>query len=395
MLVLNQFAKPRSQSGGTRHVELFGSLPRWSHIILAGGRNHLTQQAYSQCGPGLITVSVPPSNGGAVARLWSWATYVGRAVTRARSLGPIDVVYASTPHLFTPVAGAWIAKRRGIPLVVEVRDLWPKSVADAAVIDQKGTTYRLLERLERWVYARADAIVAVTPGWEDHFERCGVPPTQVAVVSNGADVGDFDVSASRAELRREWEITGFTAIFAGAHGPKDGIDRVLDAAAASLDVNFLLVGSGPVKTAARERVRREGLANVVFRDPVPKRDLPRLLKACDVGIHAVTPLAVFEDGMSPNKLFDYLAAGLPVVSNAQGPLRNVLRQGQCGILGGPDSLAASLEQVRGATDTKRREWGEAGRLLVRHRFSRAVQATRLADVLDSVVEAATPAPVGA
>lgn len=384
VLVLNQFALPRSQGGGTRHVELFGALPAWSHLILAGGRNYSTQAAYSRREPGFLTVPVPPSDGGPARRLRSWGTYVARATRRGLGLGAIDVVYASTPHLLTPVAGALIAWRRRVPLVIEVRDLWPQSVADASVIDRNGRAYRLLEGLERWVYARADAIVALTPGWEAHFERCGVSGSKVAVVTNGADVASFDVAEPREELRRAWGIRGFTAVFSGTHGPKDGIDYILDAARTSPQIQFLLVGTGPAKHSAQNRVRRDGLRNVTFADPVPKHELPRLLQACDVGIHAVTPLPVFEHGMSPNKLFDYLAAGLPVVSNAQWALRHVLDQGECGVLGGPDSLAAALEKVHRASPAERALWGERGRQIVAQRYARHVQAQHLADVLDSV-----------
>ena len=127
------------------------------------------------------------------------------------------------------------------------------------------TTHRLLAAVERYLVQSADHIVAVTPGWGDHFAGLGGRPyTAVSVITNGAETSDFAIAESREDLRDEYDITGFTAVFAGAHGPKDGIDLILDAASDLPELTLLLVGDGPSKPRAVTRARREGLSNVRF-----------------------------------------------------------------------------------------------------------------------------------
>jgi len=282
-----------------------------------------------------------------------------------------------------PVAGAIVATLRRIPLIVEVRDLWPESIIGAGALRRGSRTHRLLVGLERWIYKRADQIVVVTPGWTEHFAGLGIDLHKIHVVSNGTDLDDFAVTDSRETLRSEFGLTGFTAVYAGAHGPANALDLVLDAAKALPSINMLLVGAGSQKARLQERAAAEGLANVEFRDPIPKTEMPRLLSACDVGVHSIEPLPVLAQGMSPNKLFDYMASGLPAVSNAAVGLREVIVDGECGHLGGPESLEFCLRQVYEATPEQRAMWGDRGREIVNERFSRSAAAATLRSVLQT------------
>jgi len=143
-----------------------------------------------------------------------------------------------------------VSKLRRVPLIVEVRDLWPESIVAAGLLRRGSRIHHALIALERWIYRRADQIVVVTPGWEEHFTDLGVGQEKVHVVPNGAEPSDFQVTQTRAALRSGNKISGFTAVFAGSHGPKDGIELVLDAAEKLPEVNFLLIGAGPSKSKA-------------------------------------------------------------------------------------------------------------------------------------------------
>lgn len=384
VLVLNQYALPRERGGGTRHVDLFSRIRGWLPLIVAGSRDHYTQEVFHTDDARFRLVWVPPYAGNGAARIVGWATYALQAVAIGLTRRRIDVVYASSPSMLAPVAGWFVARLRRVPLVLEVRDLWPASIVAAGALRDGSALHRLLEALERWLARRADHVVVVTPGWEEHFAALGVDASQLTVVPNGAEPSDFNIETGRNDLRRREGINRFTAVFAGAHGAKDGIDYILDAAAALPDIDFLLVGAGAVKQQARERACRQSLANVEFRQPVPKSQLPCLFAACDIGIHAVTPLAVFDKGLSPNKLFDYMSAGLPVVSNAAEALASVMTDRECGRLGGPDDLAECLRAVQQASEQQRELWGRRGRDIVSMRYSRSAAALQLRGVLEDI-----------
>jgi len=387
VLVLNQFALPRTEGGGTRHVDLFGRLTDWQPLIVAGDRNHYSQQRFATTDGRFLLVRLPRQRGGGLARLFSWLAFALQGFVVAVGRRDVDLIFGSSPQPLAALSGLLAARVRRVPFILELRDLWPESMLSAGKLREGGLAHRALARLERHLVRSADQIVCVTGGWERYLTQLGTTPECITVIHNGTEPVDFRTSQTRQQLRRLHRIEGFTAVFAGAHGEKDGIDLILDAAQALPDVNFLLVGSGPVKAQAISRASAQGLANVSFRESVPKSDLAGLLRACDVGIHAVTPLDVFEHGMSPNKLFDYLAAELPVVSNAAGPLRRIMMDGECGRLGGPRSLPECIDAVRSASCADRVAWSRRGLEILEQRFSRTAASGRLEWLLNETTQA--------
>lgn|GEM_PF-74026 len=392
VIVLNQFAIPRSESGGTRHIDLFGRLEGWNTLIIASNRRHGSQDPYHTDDHRFRLVWVPTHHGGRGARALGWVMFALQAFVITITRRRVDVVYGSSPQLLAPLAGLAAARLRRARFVLEVRDLWPESIVAAGMMRPGGTLHRALSRLEKVLVTSADAIVAVTPGWEEHFAKLGARPGRVHVISNGTEVDDFTVSEPRDALRAEFGLSRFTAIYAGAHGPANDLDLLLDAALNSPELDILLVGDGTRKNALRDRARKQHISNVVFLDPLPKPALARLLSACDVGVHCIAPFPLLAMGMSPNKLFDYMAAGLPVVSNAREGLRDVVVDGECGALVGPRSLGAALRRVHDVSPRQRVTWGARGRELVNDRFSRSVAAARLGELLTEVACNGAPAP---
>lgn len=383
--MLNQYAVPRSQGGGTRHVDLFGRLTHWAPTIIATSRSHATQEVYTTDDKRFILVPTPGYDKNGVSRVLGWAVYAACAVVVGLRRRRLDLVYASSPQLLAAAAGYVVARVRRLPLVIEIRDLWPESIVAAGQMKAGGLPYRVLASLEKFLCTAADHIVVVTEGWETHFAELGVGISKISVIPNGTEAAEFAVDQPRSALREKWKIDGKTAIFAGSHGVKDGIDILLDAALELPQLNFLLIGAGSMKSAAENRVREQRLVNVRFQDPVPKSVLPELLAACDVGIHAVSPLEVFDKGMSPNKLFDYMAAGLPIVSNAAVGISRVTVDGECGRVGGPRDLTNCLRNVLAADDCVIAAWRAQGPRIVQARFSRAQASRRLEAILDAAL----------
>jgi glycosyltransferase involved in cell wall biosynthesis len=240
--------------------------------------------------------------------------------------------------------------------------------------------------LERFVYRRADHIVVVTGGWTDHFKALGISDDKVSVIANGVDVDKMVVTEPSERLRAEFGFPQdrLTAIYAGAHGPANGLDQLLDAAAELRDVDIVLIGAGTERDRLIELVESRKISNVRFMEPVPKAELARVLAACDIGIHILAPWDLLQQGLSPNKLFDYMAAGLPVVSNCAPGLQAVIADGECGRLSQPDDFTAALRAVAAASPEERRRWGATGRAIVAERFSRTAAADRLSELLASV-----------
>ncbi|MGW0228303.1 glycosyltransferase family 4 protein [Actinopolymorpha singaporensis] len=392
VLVLNQSALPRSQGGGTRHVELFGRLSRWSHRIVAGNRNYTTRERFSSRSPAFVTVPVPNYESNGPGRVLNWLAYaVGALVAGLRS-GRYDVVYASSPPLLTPLAGRLLAWLRRVPFVLEIRDLWPRSMVELGYLADGSRTHRMLVALEGFVYRSADVIVAVADGWQDHFAAFGVRPEKVVLISNGAEPADFVPTVSRDKARADLGADGFVAVYAGAHGPANGLDLVLDAAGQLSGCTFFLVGDGLDKARLVTRAREEGIGNVRFLPAVPKEQLANVFVAADVGLHTLAQAELFKEALSPNKLYDYLAAGLPVVTNVGGDLERRLVEAGCAVRGsaepGEPSLPALVAALRGLGELgadERARMGARGRAYVERHVSRTVMAARLEALLDDAI----------
>lgn len=387
VLVLNQFALPLDQGGGTRHAELFDQLEGWTARIMAGNRNHYSQERFTTLDDRFELVPVPAQAGHPAQRLASWLVYVARVVVRSFRSRPLDLVYASSPHLFAPVAGVVISRLRRVPLIVEVRDLWPESMVAAGIIRRDSKIHRMLAHLEKRILNAADHVVAVTPGWREHFASLGIPDSGVTIVPNGTDPWVVPIDYDRSAMRQRLGLTGFSAIFAGAHGPANGLHLVLAAARELPDVTFVLMGSGPVKAQIMAQAEAEDLVNVEFWDGVSKSVLMEVLAAFDVGIHALAPMSVLEKGMSPNKLFDYVAAGIPAVSNCEKGLCLVFPEDESVLLGPAGSLADSVSRVQNMSSDERGERVEAGRHILDSGYSRTNSRRKLHRVITEVVRA--------
>lgn len=384
-LVVNQYAFPREYGGITRNFDMFARLRDWSFQIISSKRHHLTGEAMSSVDKRFTLVPIPAYSGNGAMRLLGWGVFAAEAFGVGLTKR-FDVVFASSPQLLAPVAGLALATVCRKPFVLEVRDLWPESLVTGGSLKEGSALHKVLQFVEKTLYRRASQIITVTAGWEDHFRALGIDTGKLNVVPNGADLAEFDLPESKDELRREAGIDGFTAVFSGSHSNYVGLDLIVDAAEQLPDVNFLLIGSGARKAWAQEEVGRRGLANVRFHDQVPKDKMVRLLKACDVGLHTVSPQSVFDKGMSPNKLYDYLASGLMVVSNARQPLKAVITDDEVGAVVEPTELVEGIRRVRDADENTRRRWHERARELMTDRFSLDASAALLQRALDKAVK---------
>ena len=390
VLVLNQFALPLSSAGGTRHVEVFSRLEGWTPLILAGRKNMHDHGVVENEGP-LETVPVTPYRGNGITRVLNWGSYTATAGVAALRNGPFDVVFGSSPHLGAALVGRLLARVWRVPFVLEVRDLWPQILADAGILAETSPVYRALSMLEGWLYREAAAIVVLAEGTTDDIEARGINRNKVHFVPNGADPADFCVNESRDTLREFYGLgDGPVAVYAGAHGPANGLDLLLDAAAElheqGDDLQIVLVGDGVSKAALLQTATDRSLTNVTFLDPIPKSEIPRLFAAADIGIHCLADIELFHRGVSPNKLYDYMAAGLPVITNTPGEVADLVTNSGAGEAVGPSELAAGLRRLLERSADERTSLGRAGQRFMEAHRSRAATARAIEHLLDSVSE---------
>jgi len=300
---------------------------------------------------------------------------------------PYDLVFATTTPLTAGIPGIIARWLRGKPFVFEVRDLWPELPKAMGVI-RNPLVLAAMAGLEWLSYRSADRLIGLAPGIVDGIARRGVPRQRITMIPNGCDIDIFGSTDSRWRPEHV-RHTDLLAAYTGTHGLANGLDAVLDAAAELKsrgrdDIKLLLVGQGRTKTALMARAAHENLNNVIFHDAVDKQRLAGLLQATDIGMQILADVPAFYFGTSPNKFFDYIAAGLPVLNNYPGWVASLIEQNACGFAVTPrDPKAfADVLEVAAADPAMLAAMGTRARTLAAEEFDRVALSERFAEWLE-------------
>lgn len=298
-----------------------------------------------------------------------------------------DVLFATTTPLTAAIPGIAARWLRGARFVFEVRDLWPELPKAMGVI-RNPVVLSLMGGLEWLAYKSSHRSIGLSPGIVDGIVRRGIPAERVTMIPNGCDLELF---AGQGEPWRPAGVSSkdLMAVFAGTHGPANGLDAVLDAAAelkrrGRPDIKLVLIGQGKLKPALMQRAEREGLGNVIFHAPVPKTRLTGLIASADVGLQILDNIPAFYYGTSPNKFFDYIASGLPVLINYPGWLAEKVSEHRCGYAVPPADPLAFADALIHAADHRNEllEMGRRSLAIAQSEFSRSELAVRFMNVLE-------------
>jgi glycosyltransferase involved in cell wall biosynthesis len=392
------FSTPRG-SVGIRSYEMARRLLARGHQVTmvcgsyGGGETGLTQPFARGCRRGRVDgidiIEFDLSYSNSDGFLKRTLTFLKFAV---RSVGLVfteryDLVFATTTPLTAGIPGIFARWLRRKPFVFEVRDLWPELPKAMGAIRNPLVLWAM--SVLEWVsYRSAHRLIGLSPGIVEGITHRGVPSQRILMVPNGCDL---DLFGGSLEPWRPQSIapTDLMAVFAGTHGMANGLDAVLDAAAELKrrgrgDIKLLLIGQGKLKPALQARAQREELDNVVFHEPVNKARLAGLMAATDLGLQILDNVPAFYYGTSPNKFFDYIAAGLPVLNNYPGWLAELIERHGCGFAVPPADPAAFADALeRAAADRGAlKVMGERGQALARQEFDRSRLADRWADWLE-------------
>ncbi|MFG0589522.1 glycosyltransferase family 4 protein [Acinetobacter sp. YQ_14] len=295
-----------------------------------------------------------------------------------------DVVFATTTPLTAGIPGIFAKWFRRKPFVFEVRDLWPELPKAMGVIKNPIVLW-MMSVLEWTSYHSADRLVGLSPGIVDGIIKRGIAPEKVASIPNGCDL---DIFASEHQAWRPEGVqpTDLMAIFTGTHGLANGLNAVLDAAVElkkrqRMDIKLVLVGDGMQKKALLERAAELQLDNVIFHDPVNKAKLAGLMASADIGLQILANVPAFYYGTSPNKFFDYISAGLPVLNNYPGWLAELITKEQCGFAVPPENPQAFADALEQAANQREKliEMGRNGQQVAREQFNRSILSQKFSD----------------
>ena len=402
ILYFHQYFKTPTGAGGTRSYEMAKSLIENGHTVTMvyllsyRAKSPISEQPFYKGirrgnvdGIDLIELDLDYSGKmGLVKRSWVFLKYSFKSVKLAFNEN-YDLLFATSTPLTAGIPGI-VMKLSGKkkPFVFEVRDLWPELPKALGVIKNPFILW-LLGVLESVSYKKADACVALSPGIKKGIEKKIKKNKKVELIPNGCDLDLFKPGNHPKSIFHNVSEDQMVATFMGAHGIANGLDAVLDAASIlkklgyEQKIKLVFIGDGAKKTDLLERKSRENLNNCLFINPVPKKELIEYMHASDVGLMILNNIPAFYYGTSPNKFFDYISSGLPVINNYPGWLADMINENNCGIAVPPDSpkLLANALIYLFKNPQERIKMGESARELAVSKFDRNILASKLESLL--------------
>ena len=396
---LHQYFNTPSMSGGTRSYEMARRLVAMGHEVNMvtslrepdGRKDWFTTD---EAGIQVHWLPVPYSNHmGYNQRIASFFKFALGAARKAASL-PADVVFATSTPLTIALPGAYTARRQKVPMVFEVRDLWPElPIAMGALRNPVARMFA--RRLEKFSYRNSKHVVALSPGMRDGVINAGYPIDNVSVIPNSADLELFGSGQTVAgSFRQSYPQLGTNTplvVYTGTMGAINGVDYLPRIAGAALQAGFSLqfavVGQGGQENRVREEGLRRGVLGKNFHmfPAVSKTDMPTVLRDADVALSLFIDLGAMWAN-SANKFFDALASGTPIAINYGGWQKDLIEQTGAGLVIPPnDPVAAAQALAKFTSDAGRlTAAGKAARRLAEDQFDRDILAQQLEGVLVDV-----------
>ncbi len=401
ILLIHQAFAALDEPGGTRHHEIARHLVAQGHkvTVITGQMSYLTgertasgwlHKTVDDVGVEIWRCySYPAWHRSFFHRLLSFLSFMFSACIAGLRVRNVDLVWGTSPPLFQGLASWAVARFRGRKFLFEVRDLWPYFAVAVDVLRQPILIW-LSEGLERFLYRRADHVVVNSPGYIDHV--CARGARAVELVPNGVDVSMFDPSEEGVEFRQMHGLEGkFIALYAGAHGISNDLAVLLTAAEKLSDVEDLVIvflGDGKEKADLMESAEEARIENVRFLPPLSKAEMPRALAAADLCIAILKPIEAYKMTY-PNKVFDYMAAGRPVILAIDGVIREVVERAGAGLFampGDPEAIARAIRRLKMDPETRLR-MGKSGRDFVEQHFDRPASARKMRRLMVGMVGA--------
>lgn len=389
------FSTPKG-SAGIRSYAMAQSLIRNGHQVtmvcgsFGAGQTGLTQPFNKGArrgvvdGINIIEFELPYSNSlSFLKRILIFLSFAFKSIKVALT-EDYDIVFATTTPLTAGIPGIFAKWFRRKPFVFEVRDLWPELPKAMGVIKNPIVLW-MMSVLEWMSYHSADRLVGLSPGIVDGIIKRGINPEKVASIPNGCDL---DIFASEHQPWRPEGVkeTDLMAIFTGTHGLANGLNAVLDAAVElkkrqRTDIKLVLVGDGMQKKALVKRANELQLDNIIFHNPVNKEKLAGLMASADIGLQILANVPAFYYGTSPNKFFDYIAAGLPVLNNYPGWLAELITKEQCGFAVAPENSHAFADALEQATNNREQlaQMGKNAQKVATEQFNRFILSQKFSE----------------
>ncbi|PSR53992.1 hypothetical protein AHMF7605_10910 [Adhaeribacter arboris] len=357
VLYIHQYFITPNEPGGTRSYWFAKELIANGHqVIMLTSRNKQQKLIEKKLIDGIEVIYIKNSysnNMGIISRLWSFFRFMLLSTWVGLRQKNIDLVYATSTPLSIGIPALAIKQFNGIPYIFEVRDLWPEVPIQMGAIKNK-FVINLLNWFEKKIYFSAKHVVALSPGMRDGVIKTGTSPNKVTMIPNMAKKDEFFVRAKNWEVARTFNLdtNHFNVVHFGAMGIANGLEYIVKAAAVLKrkniqNIDFVFLGEGKTELELKRICELEELTNVKFLGKHPMKTVSEIVNICDCSMVSFSDVPILYTN-SPNKLFDSLSAGKPLIVNSAGWTKEMVEENNCGVYvnpQNPDDLANMLVKM--------------------------------------------------
>jgi glycosyltransferase involved in cell wall biosynthesis len=299
------------------------------------------------------------SNSGTVRRILDYLSFMVTAFVAGLFQPKPDLIAVTSPQFFAAVGACALAWIRRVPFVMELGDLWPDSIVAVGAM-KKGFGLRMLEKVELFMYRRAERIIPLTDSFKRNLVSRGVSGDKIDVVINGVDLSRYAPRARNLALAEAWGIAPgeFVIAYVGTHGMAHALGNVLDAAERTNGrIRWLLVGAGAERENLVADANRRRLSNLTMIGAQPKEQMPDVWSLCDVALVHLRDTPLFES-VIPSKIFEAMGMGLPILlACPTGEASHIVQESGAGICvrpEDPEALANAAALLAGNSELTRK-----------------------------------------
>ena len=361
--IVNHYGEPPTLGTNTRHYNFALELIKRGYDvrIFAASTIHRTNVNYINDnrqfiekeieGVPFVFVKTCNYEGNGMKRVKNIFQYTTRVLKVTKNFEKPDVIYPSSPHPLTWLAGYKLAKRYNAKFIAETRDMWPETLVAMGAIKRNSLPAKILYKLEKYIYKKADKLIFTMSGGKDYVESIGLDTSKVRYINNGVDIDEFN-NNKMINVFKDVDLDDdsvFKVVYTGSMGIANSLNYLIQAAEliqneGYKDIKFILFGDGYQKKELEKYVGNNNINNVIFKGKVEKKYIPNILSKSNLNVITGKYIYLYKYGLSPNKMFEYYASGKPTISNIECGY-DMLEEYNCGITvkgGSAEALAEGI-----------------------------------------------------
>ena len=396
LLYIHQYFKTPEEPGGTRSYWISQELIKRGHqvvMITGSNKNHPDSAIEHVDGIEVHYIKNEYNNYmSALSRIKSFISFMFKAIGEGCRQKDVDLVFATSTPLTTGAVAIALKWLKGWKYVFEVRDLWPEALIQEGV--DNPVVVWALRLLEKMSYGKAEHVISLSPGMEEGVLKVGISKSKSTMIPNMAKPDKFYPRSPSPEIMAKFDIDihKFNIIHFGSMGASNGLGYIVNAAKVvqergADDLNFIFLGDGSTQPMLKDMVKGYGLRNVQFLGDHGMEVVSEIVNCCDASIVSFNNVPILATN-SPNKFFDSLSAGKPVIVNSSGWTKDLVEKDNCGFFVDPDNPNDLVDKLLEVKDNKEllKQWGENSRRLSLEVYDKSLLSAKVANVLENAIK---------